>query len=64
MCVLVPWILPNPNFFYLLMGHNRCEARVVVVKENLVATTNNELEKIINDKMEMTSNCSDVEKVE
>jgi len=54
MCVLVPWILPNPNFFYLLMGHNQCEAKVVVVKENLVATTNNELEKITNDKMEMT----------
>jgi len=63
MCVLVPWILPNPNFFYLLMGHNQCEAKVVV-KENLVATTNNELEKITNDKMEMTYDCSDVEKVE
>jgi hypothetical protein len=63
MCVLVPCILPNPNFFYLLMGHNQCEARVVVVKENLVAATNNELEIIINDKMEMTFDCSDAEKV-
>ncbi len=39
-------------------------SRVVVVKENLVAATNNELEKIINDKMEMISNPNDVEKVE
>jgi hypothetical protein len=58
---LIPWIVTNPNFFYLLIGDNQCEARVVDAKENSMAATNNELEKAINDKMEMTSNPSDVE---
>ncbi len=46
------------------LSDNQCEARVVVVKESSMAATNNDLEKNINDKMEMTSNPSDVEEVE
>jgi hypothetical protein len=44
--------------------HNQCEAKVVATKEISMVVTNNELEKIINDKMEMNSNLSDVEEVE
>jgi hypothetical protein len=45
-------------------GDNQCEAKVVATKENSMVATNNELEKKINEKMEMTSNPCDAEEVE
>jgi hypothetical protein len=48
----------------LLLGDNQCEKKVFDAKENSMVATNNELEKAINDKMEMTSNPSDVEEAE
>ncbi len=46
------------------LGDNQCEARVVVAKESSMVATNNALEKIINDKMEMTSNPNDAKEEE
>jgi hypothetical protein len=46
------------------LGNNQSETKVVATKEISKVTTNNELEKTINDKTEMTSNPSDAEKVE